>query len=122
MMTVVVVVVTVVSVVAPVPETVMLMMPMEVGSQLAERHWRGLPMGCVHTTLLARKAPKLTVVVVVVTCPALRRPVEAGSPLPPLTAPAHATGRARNKQNREREKTHSRVCLLHFLRWLYCFD
>jgi hypothetical protein len=38
---VVVVVVTAVSVVVPVSETVVLMMAMEVGSQLAERHWRG---------------------------------------------------------------------------------
>ena len=117
MMTVVVVVVTVVSVVAPVPETVMLMMTMEVGSQLAERHWRGLLAGCAHTTLLARKAPKLTVVVVVVvTSPAPRRPVGGEPPAPPYRA--HATGREREINKTEREKTNSRVCLLIFLRWL----
>ena len=40
-MAAVVVVVTAVSVVVPVSETVVLMMAMEVGPQLTERHWRG---------------------------------------------------------------------------------
>ena len=57
-MTVVVVVVTAVSAVVPVVSgTVVLMMAMEmeVGSQLAERHWRDFYAGCeVHTPLLAR--------------------------------------------------------------------
>jgi hypothetical protein len=56
-MAVVVVVVTAVSAVVPVSGTVVLMMAMEmeVGSQLAERHWRDFYAGCeVHTPLLAR--------------------------------------------------------------------
>ena len=56
-MTVVVVVVTAVSAVVPVSGTVVLMMAMEmeVGSQLAERHWRDFYAGYeVHTPLLAR--------------------------------------------------------------------
>ena len=52
-----VVLMTAVSAVVPVSGTVVLMMAMEmeVGSQLAERHWRDFYAGCeVHTPLLAR--------------------------------------------------------------------
>jgi hypothetical protein len=62
-MTVVVVVVTAVSAVVPVSGTVVLMMAMEmeVGSQLAERHWRDFYAGCeVHTPLLARCSTRTT--------------------------------------------------------------
>jgi hypothetical protein len=33
---------------------VVMAMEMEVGSPLAERHWRGWNAGCAHTPLLAR--------------------------------------------------------------------
>jgi len=52
-----VVLVTAVSAVVPMSGAVVLMMAMEmeVGSQLAERHWRDFYAGCeVHTPLLAR--------------------------------------------------------------------
>ena len=40
---------------AVVPVVLMMAMEMEVGSQLAERHWRDFYAGCeVHTPLLAR--------------------------------------------------------------------